>query len=111
MGEWIPAGGEDPVDCSLAADARDAAPYLPRGRVSNVTAQRLRAKILRARKREATKPLERVVPATDSHRVAQPRKWPTMEDFSDSHHVPMSREEYFSDHGKGSSDHLSFSRG
>ena len=56
MGEWIPAGGGDPVDCSLAADARDAAPYLPRGRVSNVTAQRLRAKILRARKREATKP-------------------------------------------------------
>lgn len=88
---------DGPMDLSYAAAERDAAPHLiPRGKVSNLTAKRLRAEIRARMKREASMSDERRLAAKlASTRVREPVNWPAEKDFTDVNRVPEPREHYF----------------
>ena len=87
-----------PVDLSHAADVRDAFPLLPSGKISNLTAKRLRAEIRAQKRKEA-----RGGPASSSRTTPPPppETWPP-EQYDDSSRVPKLREDYFEhDEGEG----------
>ena len=68
---------DGPMDLSYAAAERDSAPHLiPQGKVSNLTAKRLRAEIRARMKREASMSDERRLAAKlASARVREPVNW------------------------------------
>ena len=86
-----------PVDLSYAAEAREEKPMLPGGKISNLTAKRLRAEIRARKRREA-----RGLPPTKADATAKaPAAWPP-EKYDDDCRVPKLREEYFEhDQGEG----------
>ena len=86
-----------PVDLSYAAEAREEKPMLPGGKISNLTAKRLRAEIRARKRREA-----RGLPPTKADATAKaPAAWPP-EKYDDGCRVPKLREEYFEhDQGEG----------
>lgn len=88
---------DGPMDLSYAAAERDSAPHLiPQGKVSNLTAKRLRAEIRARMKREASMSDERRLAAKlASARVREPVNWPAERDFTDVNRIPEPREHYF----------------
>ena len=86
-----------PVDLSYAAEAREEKPMLPGGKISNLTAKRLRAEIRARKRREA-----RGSPPPRADAAAKPPPvWPP-EKYDDECRVPKLREEYFEhDQGEG----------
>jgi hypothetical protein len=86
-----------PVDLSYAAEAREEKPMLPGGKISNLTAKRLRAEIRARKRREA-----RGSPPPRADAAAKPPSvWPP-EKYDDDCRVPKLREEYFEhDQGEG----------
>lgn len=84
-----------PIDLSYAADLRDAAPHLPSGKISNLTAKKLRAEI-RSRKRTEARTGVTAVPPPHA-----PEAWPP-EQYDHKSRVPKLREQYFEhDQGEG----------
>jgi len=95
-----------PVDMSYAAETREEKPLLPGGKISNLTAKRLRAEI-RARKRREARGLP---PSKADVAAKPPEAWPP-EKYDDDCRVPKLREEYFEhDQGEGTRGafHLAF---
>ena len=86
-----------PVDMSYAAETREEKPLLPGGKISNLTAKRLRAEIRARKRREA-----RGLPPSKADAAAKPLEaWPP-EKYDDDCRVPKLREEYFEhDQGEG----------